>query len=108
MDGDMLRGHLDAIILRLVYEKDRYGYEITKEISDRTAGEFQIKEATLYATFQRLERKGLLESYTGAYSFGGRRRYYRITTLGRAFLKEEVEEWQRTRRVIDLFMEGME
>ena len=55
----MIRGHLDSIILRLVLEKDRYGYEISKEISLRTDHRFQIKEATLYAVFQRLEKKEL-------------------------------------------------
>ena len=53
----MIRGYLDSIILRFVLEKDRYGYEISKEISLRTDQRFQIKEATLYAVFQRLEKK---------------------------------------------------
>ena len=48
----MIRGYLDSIILRFVLEKDRYGYEILKEISLRTDQRFQIKEATLYAVFQ--------------------------------------------------------
>ena len=53
----MIRGHLDSIILRLVLEKDRYGYEISKEISLRTDHRSRIKETTLYAVFQRLEKK---------------------------------------------------
>lgn len=59
--SDIIRGHLDAIILRLISEKDRYGYEISQEISLRTNNRFQIKEATLYAVFQRLEKKKLLK-----------------------------------------------
>ena len=62
----MIRGYLDSIILRLVLEKDRYGYEISKEISLRTDQRFQIKEATLYAVFQRLEKKELIQSYYGS------------------------------------------
>ena len=104
ISSDIIRGHLDAIILRLIYEKDRYGYEISKEISIRTNDQFQIKEATLYAVFQRLEKKELIESYFGDISFGGKRRYYRITKLGKAFLKEEIEEWHSTKAIIDLFM----
>ncbi|MDP4193367.1 MAG: PadR family transcriptional regulator, partial [Bacteroidota bacterium] len=69
INSDAIRGHLDAIILRLISEKDRYGYEISKEISSRTNDEFQIKEATLYAVFQRLEKKQLIESYLGDVSF---------------------------------------
>lgn len=105
--SDIIRGHLDSIILRLIMEKDRYGYEISKEISQRTDERFQIKEATLYAVFQRLEKKELIESYYGSESKGGKRKYYRITTLGKAFLKETVDEWQETKAIIDIFMEGL-
>lgn len=104
LSSDIIRGHLESIILRLIWEKDRYGYEISKEISARTQQQFQIKEATLYAVFQRLEKKELIESYYGDVSNGGKRRYYRITNLGKAFLKEEIEEWRRTKEIINIFM----
>lgn len=93
--------------MRLILEKDRYGYEISKEISIRTKERFQIKEATLYAVFQRLERRELIEAYYGDVSHGSKRKYYRITTLGKAYLKETLEEWQETKEVIDTFMEGL-
>ncbi|WP_062052575.1 PadR family transcriptional regulator [Bacillus sp. JCM 19034] len=104
--SDFIRGHLDSIILRLILEKDRYGYEISKEITNRTNERFQIKEATLYAVFQRLEKKELIESYFGTESKGGKRKYYRITMLGKAYFRESVEEWKETKEVIDIFMEG--
>ncbi len=105
ISSDLIRGHLDAIILRLIFEKDRYGYEISKEIFSRTNEQFQIKEATLYAVFQRLEKKELIESYFGDVSLGGKRRYYHITKLGRAYLKEEMDEWYFTKAIIDIFMD---
>ncbi|MFE8698334.1 PadR family transcriptional regulator [Cytobacillus sp. FJAT-53684] len=105
--SDIIRGHLDSIILRLICEEDRYGYEISKEISSRTDNRFQIKEATLYAVFQRLEKKELIESYVGGVSQGGKRKYYRITMLGKAYLREMVKEWKEVRAIIDLFMEGL-
>ncbi|MDQ0207264.1 PadR family transcriptional regulator PadR [Alkalicoccobacillus murimartini] len=103
-----MRGHVDSIILRLVYEKDRYGYEISKEISLRTEGKFVIKEATLYAVFQRLEKKELITSYFGEKSQGGKRKYYSITTLGKAYLKETMNEWNEMKKIINLFMEGLD
>ncbi len=106
--SDIIRGHLDSIILRLILEEDRYGYEISKEISSRTDNRFQIKEATLYAVFQRLEKKELIESYVGSVSQGGKRKYYRITTLGKAYLKELISEWNEIKEIMDLFLEGME
>ncbi|WP_313894837.1 PadR family transcriptional regulator [Psychrobacillus sp.] len=105
--SDIIRGHLDSIILRLFLEKDRYGYEISKEISLRTDNQFQIKEATLYAVFQRLEKKELIESYVGSVSQGGKRKYYRITMLGKAYLSEMVTEWKELKEIIDLFLEGL-
>lgn len=107
INSDIIRGHLDSIILRLIYEKDRYGYEISKEISIRTNDRFQIKEATLYAVFQRLEKKELIESYFGDITHGAKRRYYRITSLGKAYYREQVEEWSTTKEIIDIFMEGL-
>ena len=106
--SDIIRGHLDSIILRLILEKDRYGYEISQEISNRTKNRFQIKEATLYAVFQRLEKKEVIEAYYGDVSHGGKRKYYRITSLGRAYLSELVKEWAEVKEIIDLFMEGLE
>jgi PadR family transcriptional regulator PadR len=105
--SDIIRGHIDAIILRLIYEKDQYGYEISKEISLRTNDRFQIKEATLYAVFQRLERRELIESYFGEVSHGGKRRYYKITKLGKAYYRELIEEWHEVRAIIDIFTEGL-
>ena len=107
ISSDIIRGHLDAIILRLISEKDRYGYEISNEISARTDNKFQIKEATLYAVLQRLVKKELIESYLGDVSFGSRRRYYRITNLGRAYLSEEIRVWYDARDIINIFMEGL-
>ncbi|EON71081.1 PadR family transcriptional regulator [Lysinibacillus sphaericus] len=106
--SDIIRGHLDSIILRLISEKDRYGYEISQEISLRTNNRFQIKEATLYAIFQRLEKREIIEAYYGDISHGGKRKYYRITPLGKAYLNELVKEWMEVKEIIDLFMEGLE
>ncbi|MFS0780260.1 PadR family transcriptional regulator [Bacillus sp. 1P06AnD] len=105
--SDLIRGHLDSIILRLIYEKDCYGYEISRSISERTQSRFEIKEATLYAVFQRLEKKELIQSYYGERSHGGKRKYYTITPLGKAYLKEMAAEWKETKEIIDLFMEGL-
>ncbi len=108
LSSDTIRGHLDAIILRLIIEKDRYGYEISKEILARTDNMFEIKEATLYAVFQRLEKKELIKSYHGDVTHGRKRKYYRITTLGRAYYREKIIEWETTKKVINIFMEGWE
>ncbi|MBC7960492.1 MAG: PadR family transcriptional regulator [Vallitaleaceae bacterium] len=108
ISSDIIRGHLDAIVLRLIIEKDRYGYEISKEVASRTGQRFEIKEATLYAVFQRLEKKEMIESYYGDFTHGGKRRYYRITTLGKAYYAALKEEWDATKEIVNIFMEGQE
>ncbi len=106
--SDILRGHVDSIILRILSDGDSYGYAISKEISDRTKEKFQIKEATLYAVFQRLEKKGLIKSYYGDRSHGGKRKYYSLTRRGELYLNEMIEEWQEIKEVINVFLEERE
>lgn len=67
--------HTDAIVLGVLRDADRYGFEIYKAIRGAAGGEHEIKEATLYATYRRLERDGLVESYWGDETQGGRRKY---------------------------------
>ncbi|MFF2454936.1 PadR family transcriptional regulator [Isoptericola sp. NPDC058082] len=99
--ADLLRGHTDTIVLATLRRGDRYGFEIYKTIRDATGGAHEIKEATLYATYRRLTKDGLVEAYWGDESQGGRRKYYRITDAGRAVFRRNVAAWVATRDVID-------
>jgi len=99
--SDLLRGHTDTIVLATLRRGDRYGFEIYKTIRDAAGGDHEIKEATLYATYRRLEKDGLVEAYWGDESQGGRRKYYRITDAGRAVFRRNVSAWRATRDIID-------
>ncbi|MEU2199096.1 PadR family transcriptional regulator [Isoptericola sp. NPDC019482] len=99
--ADLLRGHTDTIVLATLRRGDRYGFEIYKTIRDATGGAHEIKEATLYATYRRLTKDGLVEAYWGDESQGGRRKYYRITDAGRAVFRSNVAAWVATRDVVD-------
>jgi PadR family transcriptional regulator PadR len=55
--------------------------------------------------FQRLEKKHLIDSYYGEHSHGGKRKYYQITTLGKAYFREMIDEWREVKEIVDLFME---
>ncbi len=105
INSDSIRGHLDAVILKLIIEKDMYGYEIANEIKERTKGAFVIKEATLYSIFKRLQQKKLITSYIGEKSHGSKRRYYRITILGESYYKEKKQEWDSLKIVLDSLLE---
>ena len=101
ISADTLRGHTDTIILTQLMRGDNYGYEINKNILQCTQGEYGFKEATLYTAFKRLEQSGLIESYWGADGPGARRRYYSITDAGRKRWKENRQEWENTRALLD-------
>lgn len=101
MTFDLIRGNTDAIILSYLNRQDGYGYQINKDILQATDGVFELKEATLYTSFRRLEEMGLILSYWGDESTGARRRYYKITPAGREANASYVQEWQRSREILD-------
>ena len=105
ISSDIIRGHLESVILKLIIEKDRYGYEIAIEIQKRTHQQFAIKEATLYAMVQRLEKKGLITSYIGTKSHGRERRYYTITPLGHEYYTSKYNEWKSLKKIMSLLLE---
>jgi len=103
--ADLLRGHTDTIVLGVLRRTDRYGFEVYKAIRDATGGDHEIKEATLYASFRRLARDGLVEAYWGDESQGGRRKYYRITDAGRAVYRRNVADWRATQQIINTLLD---
>ncbi len=99
--SDMIRGHTDTIILALLCQGDSYGYKINKNISNITSGRYELKEATLYTAFKRLEESGCISSYWGDEGSGARRRYYTITNHGKEVYAALLCEWEETRDIIE-------
>lgn len=87
----LLRGILDACLLALVSQRDRYGYELAAALHE--AGLPLVKEGSIYPLLSRLERRGLLESYRTPPAGGPPRRYYRITAHGRGELAAARAVW---------------
>ena len=106
--GDLKRGHTEAIILARLLRSDSYGYEINKTVQQRTGGQYEFKEATLYTAFKRLEQSGLITSYWGEDGPGASRRYYAITEEGRKLWQERNQEWLETQAILNtlLTLEG--
>ena len=101
ISADLLRGHTDTIILAQLLDGDSYGYQINKNIQQRTQGAYGFKEATLYTAFRRLEKAGLIASYWGEDGPGARRRYYAITDAGRTRWAADCKEWESARTLLD-------
>ena len=105
ISSDLLRGYTDAIILRCLMKGDGYGYQISKEVFAQSSGKLELKEATLYTAFRRLEGAGYIRSYWGDEMIGARRRYYSMTEEGRKRLADEVQAWHETREVLNRLLE---
>ncbi len=99
--SDLLRGHTDTMILKLLSEADRYGYEIVKLISERSGGEYELKEATMYSSVRRLEADGDITWYWGDETKGGRRKYFKITEKGKGTYALNKENWNYAKRVLE-------
>jgi PadR family transcriptional regulator PadR len=99
--SDLLRGHTDTIILGLLIDGDKYGYEITKLIQDKSEQNYELKEATMYSSLKRLESDGCVTAYWGSETQGGRRKYYSITDTGRELYKTNKHNWDYAKQILD-------
>lgn len=102
--SDLIRGSTETIILAQLVNRDSYGYQINKTIQEKTNQEYELKEATLYSAFRRLEAGDYIVSYWGDEGSGARRRYYSITTKGREYYRMRREEWQKSKDMIDMLI----
>lgn len=106
VNKEVLKGHIDTIILSLLYKKNTYGYEIAKSVREKSGSQFELKEGTLYLSLKRLEKSKWIESYWGdEQGPGGRRKYYKLTKLGIEGYKQKCLEWEFVKKVIDSFIE---
>lgn len=103
VNSDLIRGNVTTIILGCLLSADKYGYEILKEIEDKSNSQYVLKQATLYNQLKRLEKQGLVSSYDGDPddTGGGKRRYYTLTKEGRAYLTKEKNEYEYSRTILD-------
>lgn len=106
MNAEIIRGFTDAIILNVLLEGDSYGYQISKHIIEKTNNAMDIKNATIYLAFKRMEKEGLITSYWNDNPDVARRRYYKITDSGKKYLKEKKKEWQSNKSILDKLLLG--
>ncbi len=101
ISSDLIRGHINTIILRALYDGDKYGYEIIAEIERKSHGQYTLKQPSLYSALKRLEKEGYITSYWGGSVSGGRRKYFSLTDNGKAIAERNLTEWEYSRTVID-------
>lgn len=93
IDKTLISGSMTLLLLKLLSEKDMYGYEMIDTLRKRSENVFELKAGTLYPLLHSLENKGLLTAYEDEVS-GKVRKYYSITKEGRKLLAKKENEWK--------------
>ena len=93
LERELKRGSTELLILALLEERDRHGYDIARLIDERSGGAISFHAASLYPTLYRLEHKDLIEGRWVERAGQRRRRYYRLTAAGRKTLASQRSLW---------------
>lgn len=93
IDKSLMQGSLSMLVLRLLEEKDMYGYEMIETLRGRSNNVFELKAGSLYPLLHTLEAKNLVTAYEEDAS-GKVRKYYHLTGEGKKVLREKKAEWQ--------------
>lgn len=104
MKGEILKGHVDLLLLAAVEAGPAHGYAIIKRLRERTGEVLSMPEGTLYPALQRLQAAGLLDSNWSTVE-GRRRRVYELTAAGRAALERERSRWSVFARAVQSAIE---
>ena len=94
IEKSLLSGSTPLLVLSLLKDGDKYGYEMIEELAKRSDDTFQLKEGTLYPLLHTLEKERFVTSYTKQTPGGRERKYYRLTDSGRKQLEYKEEEWR--------------
>ena len=93
-DKALISGSSAMLVLSLLEDGDKYGYEMVQELKRRSKNAFEMKEGTLYPLLHALEKAGEVQSYDKTAPTGRERRYYRLTEKGAGRLEEKVSQWR--------------
>lgn len=107
IDRSISSGSTPMLLLKLLSEKDMYGYEIIETLKSRSQNVFELKAGTLYPLLHQLEEKNYLTVYDKEFS-GKTRKYYSITKEGRKALEAKSTEWNRYVKAVVKVMNSSE
>ena len=105
-DKSLVSGSMALLVLKLLEDGDKYGYQMTSELRQRSEDVFHLKAGTLYPLLHSLEEKGLVTSYEREAAAGKPRRYYHLTDQGRDALREKEDSWNSYARAVGQILKG--
>jgi transcriptional regulator len=104
--ASILQGTLDMLVLRSLQLEPMHGWGITERIEQWSEEVLCLGQGTLYPALYRLERQGLITSEWQTTENNRRARYYALTAAGRKHLVQEIKDWKRMARAINLVLEA--
>jgi PadR family transcriptional regulator PadR len=104
IDRELLKGSIPLLILKLLSQRDMYGYEIIQEASRRSDQAFQFKEGTLYPSLHQLQRQGYLRAEWRTGDNGRERKYYSLTAKGRKLAEQREQSWLAFTKAINAIL----
>jgi PadR family transcriptional regulator, regulatory protein PadR len=108
MDGDMMQGTLDLLILQTLVPGAAHGHTIAHIIEHRSDDVLQVEHGSLYPALHRLESKGWIASYWGPSENNRKARFYRLTAAGRKQLLAETGRWDRLVQAVNRVLRPVE
>ncbi len=104
--GDMIRGHIDTIILNVLLDGDKDTNQIRAEIEARAGGQFQLKQGTFYSALQRIVKQGYVIEYRTTGPDGVRRKYFQLTEKGKDLIDKNQSSWAMSQQVINTLLDA--
>ena len=104
--GDLLQGTLDMLVLKALVLEPMHGWGITERIEQWSESVLQLGQGTLYPALYRLERQGLIKSDWRVTENNRRARYYALTRAGRQHFNDELAQWRRMSRAVNLVLDA--
>jgi len=102
---DLLHGTLDMLVLKALQLEPMHGWGITERLEQWSENVLRLGQGSLYPALYRLERQGLIRSEWRVTENNRRARYYSLTRAGRKQLQEELSNWERLSRAINMVLQ---
>ena len=100
--SEMLRGHLDTIILLSLIDSDKHTNQIKQVVESRSGGKFVLKQGTFYSCLQRITKAGYVTEYRTTDEDGVRRKFFQLTEKGKSYIEDNKDSWSFSKKLIDI------
>lgn len=101
ISSDLIRGHIDTIILYSLFNEDKFAQQISDSIEENSKKEYQINQATLYSSLKRLENLKHVTSYWKDADDTGRRKFFHLSEQGKKVVEDNLSSWAYSKQIID-------